>query len=93
MYVDNFRHHYVVFSKLNVFNNIECIQRYSKIPRRRAAINYPTRSSSANHQSLMLITRVVSLLPMRLRSDMWNSEVDFDLAAFQCQARAARGGR
>lgn len=51
-----------------------------------SAINYPARSEPTQSY-VMLISRVVSLVPMRLRSDMWNSEVDFDLAAFHCQVR------
>lgn len=32
----------------------------------------------------MLLSRVMSLVPMRLKSDMWNATVEFDLAAFHC---------
>jgi hypothetical protein len=36
---------------------------------------------------ITLLTRVVSLYPMKLKSDMWNAEVDFDLAAFHSMVR------
>lgn len=55
------------------------------------AVDYPSRvgdnQQSEEGRMLFLLTRVMSLMPMRLRSDMWNSDVDFDLAAFHCQVR------
>ena len=52
------------------------------------ALHYPKQSETGKTSKLiMLITRVVSLVPLRLRSDMWSSEVDFDLAAFHCEVR------
>jgi hypothetical protein len=52
------------------------------------ALKYPKQSETGKTSKLiMLITRVVSLVPLRLRSDMWSSEVDFDLAAFHCEVR------
>merc|ERR1712098_446940 len=56
-----------------------------------AAVEYPSRNGdraqTPDCRMLFLLTRVMSLVPMRLRSDMWNSDVDFDLAAFHCQVR------
>jgi hypothetical protein len=53
-----------------------------------AALKYPKASQTDKNLKLtMLISRVVSLVPLRLRSDMWSSEVDFDLAAFHCEVR------
>jgi len=50
------------------------------------AINYP-KQSEGPQRWIMLISRVCSLVPMRLKSEMWNADVDFDLAAFHCQVR------
>mmetsp|Transcript_44893 Transcript_44893/g.104898 ORF Transcript_44893/g.104898 Transcript_44893/m.104898 type:complete len:762 (-) Transcript_44893:36-2321(-) len=38
----------------------------------------------------MLLCRVMSLVPMRLRNVMWDSDVDFDLAAFHALVRALK---
>ncbi|CAD7964932.1 unnamed protein product [Amoebophrya sp. A120] len=35
-----------------------------------------------DYKSHILINRVISLVPMKLRNDMWNSDVNFDLAGF-----------
>jgi len=48
-----------------------------------SAVNYPTSS-----KSVMLISRIMSLIPMKLRNDLWSAKVDFDLAAFHCLVRA-----
>lgn len=37
--------------------------------------------------STLLLCRVMSLVPMRLRNDMWDANVDFDLAAFHALVR------
>jgi len=50
------------------------------------AINYPAQAEPPLRW-IMLISRVCSLVPMRLKSEMWNADVDFDLAAFHCQVR------
>lgn len=44
-------------------------------------INYPTDANS-EVKSVLLLCRAMSLVPMRLRNDMWNADVNFDLAAF-----------
>eukprot|EP00392_Amoebophrya_sp_AT5.2_P013348 g13466.t1 len=41
-------------------------------------VNYP----GGHPKSHMLLARTISLVPMKLRNDMWNSHVDFDLAGF-----------
>jgi hypothetical protein len=51
-----------------------------------AALKYPPPPSPTN-KMITLLTRVVSLYPMKLKSDMWNAEVDFDLAAFHSMVR------
>eukprot|EP00929_Paragymnodinium_shiwhaense_P066490 TRINITY_DN3335_c0_g3_i1.p1 TRINITY_DN3335_c0_g3~~TRINITY_DN3335_c0_g3_i1.p1 ORF type:complete len:833 (+),score=218.37 TRINITY_DN3335_c0_g3_i1:143-2641(+) len=38
-------------------------------------------------KSILLISRIVSLVPMRLRSDLWNATVDFDLSGFHSLVR------
>lgn len=51
-------------------------------------INYPSPDScSADQKSMFLLSRVISLVSLRLRNDMWNAEVDFDLAAFHSMIR------
>lgn len=35
----------------------------------------------------LILRRVMSLVPMRLRNDMWDADVDFDLAAFHALVR------
>ncbi|CEL95401.1 unnamed protein product [Vitrella brassicaformis CCMP3155] len=40
-------------------------------------------AANANQRSALLLSRLMSLIPMKLKShDMWNADVDFDLAAF-----------
>jgi len=51
-----------------------------------AAVHYPPVEDKTT-KMVTLITRVASLYPMRLKSDMWNAEVDFDLAAFHSMVR------
>jgi 5'-3' exonuclease len=51
-----------------------------------AALKYPPPRNQTN-KMITLLTRVVSLYPMKLKSDMWNAEVDFDLAAFHSMVR------
>lgn len=49
------------------------------------AIGYPPVSPQV--KATILLCRVMSLVPMKLKSDMWNATVDFDLAAFHAQVR------
>lgn len=48
-----------------------------------AAVNYPAATPAA-----LFISRVLSLVPMRLKMDLWSGKVDFDLASFHCLVRA-----
>lgn len=48
-----------------------------------AAVEYPKSPSAA-----LFLTRVLSLVPMKLRNDLWSAKVDFDLASFHCLVRA-----
>lgn len=38
-------------------------------------------------KAVLLLSRVMSLVPMKLKNDMWNANVDFDLAAFHSLVR------
>ena len=48
-------------------------------------INYPADSSS---NAVTLITRVLSLIPMRFKAELWTSALDFDLAGYHYIVRA-----
>ncbi len=48
-----------------------------------AAVQYPN-----SPKQTMLISRMFSLVPMRLKNDLWAAKVDFDLASFHCLVRA-----
>lgn len=50
-------------------------------------VNYPTNPVQAGVKEKLLLSRVMSLVPMKLRNDMWNADVDFDLAAFHSLVR------
>uniref|UniRef100_A0A7S2BM54 XPG N-terminal domain-containing protein n=1 Tax=Alexandrium andersonii TaxID=327968 RepID=A0A7S2BM54_9DINO len=50
-------------------------------------VNYPQQPAPPRTKAVLLLSRVMSLVPMRLRNDMWNAEVDFDLAAFHSLVR------
>lgn len=51
-------------------------------------VGYPASSAAGSHaKAIYLISRVVSLVPMKLRTEMWNANVDFDLAAFHSIVR------
>eukprot|EP00929_Paragymnodinium_shiwhaense_P066489 TRINITY_DN3335_c0_g2_i1.p1 TRINITY_DN3335_c0_g2~~TRINITY_DN3335_c0_g2_i1.p1 ORF type:complete len:750 (+),score=223.17 TRINITY_DN3335_c0_g2_i1:132-2381(+) len=53
-------------------------------------VNYPQAGPGPladRTQKLLLLTRVMSLVPMRLKNDMWNADVEFDLAAFHALVR------
>ncbi|CAE7891943.1 Prpf6, partial [Symbiodinium sp. KB8] len=58
-------------------------------------IRYPRPGTLSGEQKdkvcgKMLLCRVMSLVPMRLRNVMWDSDVDFDLAAFHALVRALK---
>merc|ERR1719464_1894106 len=50
-------------------------------------VNYPKSPVDSHTKSGLLLSRVMSLVPMRLKNDMWNADVDFDLAAFHSLVR------
>jgi len=50
-------------------------------------MEYPQQPVGSDQKSLFLLTRVMSLVPMRLKVDMWNADVNFDLAAFHALVR------
>jgi hypothetical protein len=50
-------------------------------------IKYPVAPVDDKTKSELLLKRVMSLVPMRLKIDMWNADVDFDLAAFHSLVR------
>jgi len=54
-------------------------------------VNYP-RSAGVDPRTkaVLLLSRVMSLVPMKLRNDMWNADVDFDLAAFHSLIRVLK---
>lgn len=50
-------------------------------------VNYPVAPVDSNMKSFLLLSRVTSLWPMKLKNDMWNADVDFDLAGFHALVR------
>jgi len=50
-------------------------------------VHYPRAPVDSWTKSCLLLSRVLSLVPMRLKNDMWNADVDFDLAAFHALVR------
>jgi len=50
-------------------------------------VNYPKAPCEPRTKALLLLSRVMSLVPMKLKNDMWNADVDFDLAAFHSLVR------
>jgi len=50
-------------------------------------VNYPKAPIHPETKATLLLCRVMSLVPMKLRADMWNAVVDFDLAAFHSLVR------
>lgn len=50
-------------------------------------VKYPTQPLTPMMRAIHLLSRVMSLVPMKLRNDMWNADVDFDLAAFHSMVR------
>jgi len=50
-------------------------------------VDYPAQADS-KAKAILLLTRVMSLVPMNLKgNEMWNADVDFDLAAFHSLVR------
>jgi hypothetical protein len=50
-------------------------------------VEYPKSPVDPATKAKLLLCRVMSLVPMRLKNDMWNADVDFDLAAFHSLVR------
>merc|ERR1719382_349992 len=50
-------------------------------------VNYPKAPTDDDTKAKLLLSRVMSLIPMKLKNDMWNADVDFDLAAFHSLVR------
>jgi len=50
-------------------------------------VQYPVAPVQPRIKAVLLLSRVMSLVPMKLRNDMWNADVDFDLAAFHSLVR------
>jgi len=50
-------------------------------------VNYPKAPAEKDTKAKLLLSRVMSLIPMKLKNDMWNADVDFDLAAFHSLVR------
>lgn len=53
-------------------------------------VKYPKSPVDSNTKSMLLLSRVMSLVPMKLKSGMWNADVDFDLAAFHSLVRLVK---
>jgi len=57
-------------------------------------VQYPKSSNvqpvEPRTKAVLLLCRVMSLVPMKLRNDMWNADVDFDLAAFHSLLRVLK---
>jgi hypothetical protein len=51
-------------------------------------VNYPRAPLQfMDKKAELLLSRVMSLVPMKLKNDMWNADVNFDLAAFHSLVR------
>lgn len=50
-------------------------------------VQYPTQPVARGTKAILLLSRCMSLVPMKLKNDMWNADVDFDLAAFHSLVR------
>jgi hypothetical protein len=50
-------------------------------------VNYPAQPLQPRMKAMLLLSRVMSLVPMKLKNDMWNADVNFDLAAFHSLVR------
>ncbi|KAF4653850.1 hypothetical protein FOZ61_008641 [Perkinsus olseni] len=52
------------------------------------AVRYPKIETATEKQkSITLLSRVASLIPMKLKNDLWDTTVEFDLAAFHSLVR------
>jgi hypothetical protein len=55
-----------------------------------AEVSYPQAPSDSRTKSVLLLSRVFSLVPMRLRNARWNADVVFDLTAFHSLVRVLK---
>jgi len=55
-----------------------------------AEVNYPVSPVDQRTKSMFLLSRMFSLVPMKLRNARWNSDVVFDLTAFQLLVRVLK---
>jgi len=53
-------------------------------------VNYPVAPVDPNTKASLLLSRVMSLVPMKLKNEMWNADVIFDLAAFHSLVRVLK---
>lgn len=53
-------------------------------------VGYPQQPVDQRTKSVLLLGRVLSLVPMKLKNDMWNADVEFDLAAFHSLVRVLK---
>jgi hypothetical protein len=53
-------------------------------------VNYPRAPAEPRKKAEFLLSRVMSLVPMKLKNDMWNADVFFDLAAFHSMVRVLK---
>jgi len=52
-----------------------------------AEVNYPVAPVDSRIKSMLLLSRVFSLVPMKLHSQRWDADVNFDLTAFHSLVR------
>jgi len=52
-----------------------------------ADVNYPVAPVDSRMKSMLLLSRVFSLVPMRLQNSRWDANVSFDLTAFHSLVR------
>ncbi|CAK0908262.1 unnamed protein product, partial [Prorocentrum cordatum] len=53
-------------------------------------VNYPVAPVDPGKKAALLLSRVMSLVPMKLKNEMWNADVIFDLAAFHSLVRVLK---
>lgn len=53
-------------------------------------VRYVSSSANGHDKSKLILCRVMSLVPMRLKNVMWDADVDFDLAAFHALVRVLK---
>eukprot|EP00916_Digyalum_oweni_P014510 GHVL01023775.1.p1 GENE.GHVL01023775.1~~GHVL01023775.1.p1 ORF type:complete len:749 (+),score=112.32 GHVL01023775.1:61-2307(+) len=54
-------------------------------------VKYPNRLDlTQSEKCILLLTRIMSLVSMKLKADYWNSDLSFDLAAYHCAVRVLK---